>query len=141
MPRSQQIIQCTIPREIKEWLFCILRFAIGLDEGDRVSALAMAAAMDRRGSGFTFFARTSVAVCDAIVDKNRAEAIAALHVFVRAIDHAPLRRAFEAVIEIKPSGTDRRPISARSREKLWQGLPTGERPERQVSDTPPRMVF
>jgi hypothetical protein len=124
MPESEQIIQGAASHAIKEWLFFILRFAITLDEVDRTSVLAMAADMDRRGSDFTFFARTSVAVCDAIVAKDRPEANAALHGFVRAIGHAPLRRAFEAVLEIKPSGTDRRLVSARSREKLWQGLPT-----------------
>lgn len=125
MPESEQIIQGAVPHAIKEWLLSILRFAVTLDEVDRTGVLALATDMDRRGSEFTFFARTSVAVCDAIVARDRAaEAIAVLHVFVRAIDHAALRRAFEAVLEIKPSSTERRMISARSREKLWQGLPT-----------------
>jgi hypothetical protein len=123
MPKSQQTVQSEVSRPVKEWLFSILRFATTLDEVDRANVLAVAADMDRLGSGFTFFARTSVAVCYAIVDKNRVEATAALNVFVRAIDDAPLRRAFEAVLEIKPSGTGRRLISART-EKPWQGLPT-----------------
>lgn len=124
MPETEQTIPREVSRAMEEWLLSILRFAITLDEIDRAVILALAAAMDRRGSGFTFFARTSVKVCDAIVAKDRAEAISALRVFVHAIDHVALRRAFEAVLETKPPGADRRTITSRNREKLWQGLPT-----------------
>jgi hypothetical protein len=100
-----------------------LRFAVTLDETDRDAALSVAAGMDRRSSGFTFFARTSVTVCDAIIAKDRAEAVAALRVFVRAIEHRRLRRAFEAVLDINQSEADRGMASARDREWLWKGLP------------------
>ena len=124
MPKMEQIISREGSRAMEEWLLSILRFAITLDEIDRVAVFAAAAAMGRRDSGFTFFARTSVKVCDAIVAKDRAEAISALRVFVHAIDHVALRRAFEAVLEIKPPGADRHTIASRNRENLWHGLPT-----------------
>lgn len=122
MPKTEQIVPGEAPRAVEEWLFSILRFAITLDEVDRAAVLAVAAGMDRRGSRFTFFARTTVKIRDAIVAKDCAEAAAALRVFVRAIDHAALRRAFEAVLDIKPHGVDRRTVPPGNREKLWKGL-------------------
>jgi len=122
MPQLEQTVQREFSHAVQEWLLSILRFAITLDEVDRSAVLVAAADMDRRGSKFTFFARTSAAVCDAIVAEDRSKTITELHVFVRAIDHVRLRRAFEAVLDIKPPEADRRVISARNRERLWQGL-------------------
>jgi hypothetical protein len=125
MAKTEQTVSGEAPRAVEDWLFSILRFAITLDEVDRVATLAAAAAMDRRSAGFTFFARTSIAVCGAIVAKDRVGAISALRVFIGAIDSVLLRRAFEAVFEINPPGSDRRIVSTRNRERLWQGLPIG----------------
>jgi len=125
MPKPDQTVPCEVSRAIEEWLLSILRFAITSDDVDRAAVLAVAADMDRRGSRFTFFVRTSVTVCDAIVAKDSAEADAALRTFVRAIDHSTLRRAFKAVLDVNLSGADRRTILSRNRrERLWQGLPT-----------------
>ncbi|MGB6536551.1 MAG: hypothetical protein WBF58_11390 [Xanthobacteraceae bacterium] len=124
MRKSEPAVQREVSRAIERWLLSILRFAITLEEVDRAAVVALAADMDRRGSKFTFFARTSVAVCNAIIAKDSAEATAALRVFVHAIDHARLKRAVEAVLEINPSRADRRTILARNRGRLWQGLPS-----------------
>jgi hypothetical protein len=124
MPKAEQTVQREVSRAIEEWLLSILRFAITLDELDRAAVLAMATHMDRRTFGFTFFARTSIKACDAIAAKDGAEAIATLRVFVRQIEHLLLRRAFEAVLDIRSPGADQRAISTRTRERLWQGLPT-----------------
>jgi hypothetical protein len=112
---------------IQQWLFAILRFAITLEQNDRLAVLAMAAEMDRvgsvnAGSGFTFFARTSAKVCDAIIAKDSREAIATLRVLLRKIEHPPLRRAFEAVLEIRPLPAKGGPSLIRDRENLWKGL-------------------
>src|SRR5579872_4367510 len=123
MPQSEQTGQREVSRVIQEWLISILRFAITLDEIDRAAVLAVAADMDHRDSGFTFFGRTSIKICDAVVAKDHAEAIAELRVFVRVIEHVRLRRAFEAVLPIKPPEALRHMTSARNRKKLWQGLP------------------
>lgn len=119
--------QSEYPQRIQQWLFAILRFAITLEPVDRAAVLAVAAEMDRRGSvtadgGFTFFARTSVKVCDAIMAKNNPEAVATLRVLVRKIEHPTLRRAFEALLDIRPLPTKRRNPLIRSREDLWKGL-------------------
>jgi hypothetical protein len=108
---------------VEEWLLAVLRFAITLNEVDRATLMAVAAEMDRCRSGFTFFQRTSVKVCDAIIAKDRAQATAVLHIFARRIDRLALRRAFEAALEITPTGAHRRTNSARARENLWKGLP------------------
>jgi hypothetical protein len=114
--------------ELRRWLFAILRFAITLNQADRAAVLAVAAEMDSAGStaghgGFAFFGRTSVQLCDAMIARNCPENIATFRVFLGRIDHLPLRRAFAAVLDIKPSRPDRRDLLRRSRENLWQGLP------------------
>jgi hypothetical protein len=58
-----------------------------------------------------------------MIARNCPENIAILQVFLGRIDHLPLRRAFEAVLDIKPSRPDRRDLLRRSRENLWKGLP------------------
>jgi hypothetical protein len=136
--------------EIQRWLFTILRFAITLNQADRAAVLAIAAEIDRAGSpagggGFTFFVRTSVRLCDAMLSRNCPENIAILRVFLSRIDHLPLRRALEAVLDIKPSRPDRRDLLRRDRENLWKGLPIrGSEPgshleatqAKQLTDTP-----
>lgn len=112
---------------IQQWLFAILRFAITLEPDDRSAVLAVAAEMDRvhsvtAGSGFTFFARTSAKVCDAIIAKNSREAIATLRVLLRKIEHPSLRRAFEAVLEIRPLPSKDHHSLIRDRQNLWKGL-------------------
>lgn len=114
-------------RRVQEWLFAVLRFAITLEQADRAAVLAVAAEMDRCGSAsagsrFTFFVRTSVKLCDAIVAKDDPEAIATLRVHLRKIEHLTLRRAFEAVLDIKSVPKKRRSPVIRSRENLWKGL-------------------
>jgi hypothetical protein len=115
------------PQRIQQWLFAILRFAITLEHGDRLAVLAVAAEMDGVGSvmagnGFTFFARTSVKVCDAIIAKNSREAIATLRVLLRKIEHPPLKRAFEAVLEIRPLPSKGHHSLIGDRQNLWKGL-------------------
>jgi hypothetical protein len=114
--------------EIRRWLFAILRFAITLEQADRAAVLAVAAEMDRAGSPssrgrFAFFVRTSIQLCDAMIAGNCPESVATLRVFLGRIDHLPLRRAFEAVLDIKPSRPDRRDLLRRRRDNLWKGLP------------------
>jgi hypothetical protein len=113
---------------IRQWLFAILRFAVTLEQTDRAVALAAAAEIDCRGSAtadseFTFFARTSVKLCDAIAAKDDPEAIATLRAHLRAIEHLPLRRAFAAALDLDSMPTKPHKPFNRSRDYLWQGLP------------------
>jgi hypothetical protein len=121
MPKAKQTVQRRDADVVEQWLLSVLRFAVTLDETDRGAVLSLAAGMDRPDSGFTFFVKTSVKVCDAIVAKDCAEAASALRVFVHAIHHVRLRRAFEAMIDINQP--DRGKASARIRERLFRGLP------------------
>jgi hypothetical protein len=113
---------------IRQWLFAILRFAVTLEQTDRAATLAAAAEIDCRGSatadsGFTFFARTSAKLCDAIVAKDDPEAIAMLRAYLRAIEHPPLRRAFAAALDLDSIPTNPHKPFNRSRDYLWKGLP------------------
>lgn len=138
---------------LQHWLCAALRFAITLNGADRAAVLALAVEMDRAGSpagrgSFAFFVRTSVQLCEAMMAPDRPDSAATLRVFLRRIDHLPLRRAFEAVFDMKPSRPDRRDLLRRNRERLWKGLPasgarqatTGSRRDGavadQASDTP-----
>lgn len=114
---------------IQEWLFAISRFAITLQQTDRVAALTITADMDRgesvsHGSGLTFFVRTTIKLCDAIAAKDDPDAIATLRAYLRQIEHLPLRRAFEAALDLDLIPTKRHKPFNRSRDYLWKGLPT-----------------
>lgn len=119
---------------IREWLFSIFRFAITLEQSDHATILNLAADLDRfasltKNNGFTFFVRTSVQLCNAMIARNCPESAATLRGFLGRIYHLPLRRAFEAVLDVKPSRPDRRDLLRRSRKNLWKGLPiTGTEP-------------
>jgi hypothetical protein len=137
---------------IREWLIGILRFAITLELSDRATILNLAAELDRlasltKNNGFTFFARTSVQLCNALIARNCPESVETLRGFLGRIDHLPLRRAFEAVLDVKPSRPDRRDLLRRSRENLWKGLPiAGTEPAShpqvsQLADTPSSGTF
>src|SRR5229473_982578 len=63
-------------RTLRAWQLAILRFAVTLDNADRLAVLAIAAEMDGldplqdRRSAFGFFRRTSAELCAAILQPN-----------------------------------------------------------------------
>jgi len=117
------------PHQVIDWLLAILRFAITRAQRDRGIVMATAHAMDRLGSRsaqrqFGFFARTSIAFCDAIAETNKPDRIVKLRRHLGKIENAGLRRAFAAALELdcepKPSAS-----RSRDREYLWRGLRRG----------------
>lgn len=116
--------------KVEDWLLVILRFAITHEQADRAAVAAMAADLDRFGSAaarseFAFFARTSVEICDLIVDNRRRERIAALRRHIGMIGNERLRRALEAALDMdRPTTTSTR-IRTRRKDDLWSGLPIG----------------
>jgi hypothetical protein len=125
---TEASVQLQNSHKIQQWLFAILRFAITLERTDRAVALAVAAKMDcgsgaTTGGEFTFFVRTTVRLCDAMAAKDDAESIATLRAHLRNIEHQPLRRAFEAALELDTVLAKRHKPLKRSRDYLWKGLP------------------
>jgi hypothetical protein len=90
-------------KQVREWLFLLLRFAITLDPDDELAVLMTAKGIDSLGrqwgrAGPTFFRRSSDEVCKAIraLDDPGREAILRKH--IRRIEHPGLRLAFRAAV-------------------------------------------
>ncbi|MBR1207605.1 hypothetical protein JQ562_33710 [Bradyrhizobium sp. AUGA SZCCT0051] len=112
---------------LRAWQLAVLRFAVTLDDDDRMHALGVAGEVDRLGGAaddaFHFFRRTTAELCAAISGRG-ADQDAVIRRFLAEIDNVRLKRAVEAAIakdrtppklvasRIKP-GTD-----------LWRGLPS-----------------
>jgi hypothetical protein len=114
-------------RTLRAWQLAILRFAVTLDDADRLVILAIAHQIDglapkRDGQpDFKFFRRTSVELCAAILRPCELTATLLRQYLVR-IDDDRLRRAFAAAIEDdqpKACSVDK-PFKRDS--GLWRGL-------------------
>jgi hypothetical protein len=112
-------------KQVREWLFLLLRFAITRDPEDELAVLTLANGMDLLGRQWgraapTFFRRSSNEVCSAItaLDDPKREAILKKH--IRRIEHPWLRRAFQAAVHANgqaPQAPDRS-----NHPELWAGL-------------------
>jgi hypothetical protein len=91
-------------RTLRAWQLAILRFAVTLDNSDRLAVMAIASEIDRldpqqQGKpDFNFFRRTSAELCAAIFQPSE-PAAALLRDYIAQIDDHRLKRAFEAAIE------------------------------------------
>jgi hypothetical protein len=112
---------------LRGWHLAILRFAVTLDNADRLAVLRIAREIDRldpRHDGvadFEFFRRTSAELCAAILQPDeRAPAI--LRQYLARIDNERLRRVFATALDMErpiapPAGS---PV--RRGTELWKGL-------------------
>jgi len=142
MSAGEQGVRLQGAYAVRQWLFAMLRFALTLESTDRAAVIDLAGVMDRLSSpgapaGFTFFVRTSIQVCDAIVAKDGAQSSATLRAFLRKIDDLLLRRSFEAALGVKPPPANRRVLSNVGRENLWKGLPARRPQIAPVADQKP----
>jgi hypothetical protein len=112
---------------LRAWQLAVLRFAVRLENSDRLNVLALAAEVDRLGAQRTdaslhFFRRTSAELCSAILGE-REDAESIMLRFQKEIDDARLKRAFAASVGIAPAD----PVSAKRRSKpendLFRNLP------------------
>ena len=114
-------------RTLRAWHLAILRFAVTLDNADRLAVLRIAREIDcpdwrQDGSAdFEFFRRTSAELCAAILQPNE-HASAVLQQYLARIDDDRLKRTFAATIDAGQPAVS--PISrpARPRNNLWKGL-------------------
>jgi hypothetical protein len=111
---------------IRNWLLAILRFAVTQDDPDRMCVLEMARKLDRQepdgDPSFSFFARTSVEICNAIVANDDARRQAVLNRHFNAIDDHRLWNALKAATELQPATQASSKPVKRTREYLWRGL-------------------
>ncbi|WP_420967021.1 hypothetical protein [Bradyrhizobium sp. B120] len=107
------------------WQLAVLRFAVTLDNAERMHVLAVAGELDRLSGAaegaFQFFRRTTAELCHAITG-NDAHAESIVRRFEWQIDNPRLRRAFEAAIA--RDQTPPKIVTSRTRpsEDLWRGL-------------------
>jgi hypothetical protein len=115
---------------IRAWHLALLRFAVTLDNVDKLSVFAIAAGIDRLGGGcdekrqFGFFRKTSRELC-ASIQRRSQTADATLQRYLADIDDIRLKRVFAAAISIEqPDTTAVKRRRSKPESKLWKGLPS-----------------
>jgi hypothetical protein len=113
-------------RTLRAWQLAILRFAVTLDNADRLAVLMIAAEMDGLGPKrdnrpeFRFFRNTSTELCAAILRPNQLTSTV-LREYLARIDDDRLKHIFAAAVEVErakaPSAG--KPVK---RDGLWKGL-------------------
>jgi hypothetical protein len=111
---------------LRAWHLAILRYAVTLDNADRLAVLRIAREIDRlarRGGGaeFEFFRRTSAELCAAILQPGE-PASAVLRQYLERINDDRLKRVFAAAIGADPPTVPQ--VSGRlgRGNGLWKGL-------------------
>nr|QDP21774.1 hypothetical protein FNV92_06175 [Bradyrhizobium cosmicum] len=113
-------------RLLRAWQLALLRFAVTLDESDRLNAAALAAELDRPSGqrdpdgSLHFFRRTSSQLCAAISGQLQ-DADAILDCFCKQIGEPRLTLAFAAAIGM--THPDPGPAQPMRRPDLFSGLP------------------
>ena len=114
-------------RTLLAWHMAILRFALTLENADRLNVLSVAAEIDRldrqseNESNFSFFRRTSSQLCAAILEPNDAPRTI-LRQYLARIDDVRLRQVLAAALGIdrgEPAPVGR---LRKSNPDLWKGL-------------------
>ena len=114
-------------RTLRAWQLAMLRFAVTLDNADRLAVMAIASEIDRLGPeqdgkpDFGFFRRTSAELCAAILRPNELSA-AILRQYLARIDDDRLQRAFAAAIETSELKTSSAGKPFKRNHGLWRGL-------------------
>jgi hypothetical protein len=114
---------------IKAWHLAVLRFAVTLDNADRLGVFAIAAATDRLGGSrdekhqFGFFRKMSADLCRSILRRDQT-ADATLRQYLAELDDVRLKRVFAAAIAIEPPDTTVVKRRSRPKDNLWRGLPS-----------------
>ena len=114
-------------KTLRAWQLAILRFAVTLDNADRLAVMAIASEIDRLGPehgdkpDFGFFRRTSAELCAAILQPNEHNA-AVLRQYVARIDDGRLKRAFAAAIETGEPKMSSAGKPLKRDDGLWRGL-------------------
>jgi hypothetical protein len=118
-------------RTLRAWQLAFLRFAVTLDNADRLAVLAIAAEMDGLDPlqdgrpSFGFFRRTSAELCAAILQPNE-HSSTLLRQYLARIDDERLGRAFAAALEADQSKVSSAGKPIKPDSGLWRGLSSRE---------------
>ena len=112
---------------LRAWHLAILRYAVTLDNADRLAVVRIAGEIDRLdrphdgSADFEFFRRTSLALCAAILQPSKRTS-AILQQYLARIEDDRLKRAIAAAIDAgRPAVSPvRKPIGRGN--DLWKGL-------------------
>ena len=114
-------------RTLRAWQLAILRFAVTLDNADRLAVMAIANEIDRLGSqhdgkpDFNFFRRTSAELCAALLRPNELTPTV-LRQYLARIDDDRLKRVFAAAIETDQPKVPSIGKPFKRDSDLWRGL-------------------
>jgi hypothetical protein len=114
-------------RLLRAWQFALLRFAVTLDNADRLNVIAIAAEIDRGGhrheeqANFSFFRKLSADLCTSILRQSD-NADAHLREYLARIEDPRLKRAFASAIGIEIDTARRRVRKPKPNNWLWRGL-------------------
>jgi hypothetical protein len=114
-------------RTLRAWQLAILRFAVTLDNADRLAVLTIAAELDGLGPRqrdkpeFRFFRNTSAELCAAILRPDELTATV-LRQYLARIDDDRLRRIFAAAVETEQPKTCPASKPVKRDKDLWRGL-------------------
>jgi hypothetical protein len=114
-------------RMLRTWQLALLRFAITLDNVDRLNVMAIAQEMDRGGrthearTEFSFFRKTSADLCTSILRQNDC-ADALLRQYLARIEDVHLRRAFASAVKMDQAHARKRNSDSKEIGGLWHGL-------------------
>jgi hypothetical protein len=112
---------------LRAWQLAILRFAVTLDNADRLAVLAIANEIDRLGPqhdgkpDFNFFRRTSAELCAAILRPNELTSTL-LRQYLARIDDDRLKRTFAAAMEADQPTVSSADKPIKRDKGLWRGL-------------------
>ena len=112
---------------LRAWHLAMLRYAVTLDNADRLAVLRIAHEIDRLdprhdgGADFEFFRRTSAALCAAILQPSERSSTV-LQQYLAWIEDDRLKRAIAAAIaNVQPTVRPARKPVGRG-DDLWRGL-------------------
>jgi hypothetical protein len=114
---------------LRAWQLALLRFAVTLDNADRLAVIAVANEIDRLGlqhagkPDFSFFRRTSAELCAAILRPHEPTSTV-LRQYLACIEDDRLRRAFAAAIEANQPEVSHAGKPVKGDNGLWKGLPS-----------------
>ena len=112
---------------LRAWHLAILRYAVTLDNADRLAVFRIAREIDslepqRHGHPeFDFFRRTSTELCSAIAQAN-AHASTVVQQYLARIDDDRLKRTLAAAMDVAEPAASPAPRDGARGVDLWRGL-------------------